>query len=185
MLDKLTCIGNLFWPGIESLTSEIHMYCRWTWYNSDSSCHLYSMVSYLKNPNACTLSVSNIYRVTIQVVSSLPLTPKQRLCFSTWASYINRAFVSMSTGGLTQPEWSPCSDKQDLVHFQISNANVSCSYECLTGERGCYSNETSSSAVIGGLTPIDNPVDAIEVIEESGENHDDLVPELPHESSRR
>ena len=49
-----------------------------------------------------------VYRVTIKVVSNLPLTPKQRLRFSTWASYQNGTFVLMSTGVLTQPEWSPC-----------------------------------------------------------------------------
>ena len=48
------------------------------------------------------------YRVTIQVVSNLPLTSKLRLRFDTWASYQNGTFVLMSTVGLTQPEWSPC-----------------------------------------------------------------------------
>ena len=33
------------------------------------------------------LSDGNIYRVTIQVASNLPLTSKQKLRFSTWASY--------------------------------------------------------------------------------------------------
>ena len=36
------------------------------------------------------------YRVTIQVVPNLPLTPRQRLRFSTWASYKNGTLVLMS-----------------------------------------------------------------------------------------
>ena len=32
---------------------------------------------------------------------------KQKLRFSTWASYDNGTFVLMSTGGLAEPEWSP------------------------------------------------------------------------------
>ena len=60
------------------------------------------------------------------------------------------------------------------------------SCDCVTGPRDCFSNDTSSSAaVVGGLTPIDNPVDEVEVIQEDGASHDDLVPDLPHESSRR
>ena len=70
-----------------------------------------------------------------------------------------------------------------LAKFQILTANVSC--DCLTGPRDCFSNETSSAAVIGGLTPIDNPVDQVEVIGEDGAGKDDLLPDLPDEASRR
>ena len=59
---------------------------------------------YDKQPNS---SLSK-YRVTIQVVSNLPLSQKQKFHFSTWASYYNRTFILMSTAGLTHPEWSPC-----------------------------------------------------------------------------
>ena len=48
------------------------------------------------------------YRATIQVVTNLPLTPKQMLRFSISSSYKNGTFVLVSTGGLSQPEWSPC-----------------------------------------------------------------------------
>ena len=49
-----------------------------------------------------------IYRVTIRVVPDLLLTSKQKFCFSIWFSYKNVTFVLQSTGGLAQPEWSPC-----------------------------------------------------------------------------
>ena len=47
-------------------------------------------------------------RATIQVVTNLPLRPKQMLRFSISSSYQNGTFVLMSTGGLSQPEWLPC-----------------------------------------------------------------------------
>ena len=47
--------------------------------------------------------------VTIQVVSNLLLAPKQRLRFSTWASYTNRTFVLITTEGWEQRKWSLCS----------------------------------------------------------------------------
>ena len=52
--------------------------------------------------------LSHAYRVTIYVVPNLLLTPKQRLFFSTWAPYLIKTFVLMSTGGCEQREWSPC-----------------------------------------------------------------------------
>ena len=52
--------------------------------------------------------INRIYRVTIQVVSNLQLTPKQMLRFSVRSSYYNGTFVLVSTGGLKQLEWSPC-----------------------------------------------------------------------------
>ena len=45
------------------------------------------------------------YRVTIQVFPNLPLTSKQKLCFSISPLYF---FVFMSTGGWELPVWSPC-----------------------------------------------------------------------------
>ena len=55
----------------------------------------------LPTDKACDWFLSlPIYRVTIQVVSNLPLTLKQRLRFSTRASYWNGTFVMMSMGGL-------------------------------------------------------------------------------------
>ena len=48
------------------------------------------------------------YKVTIQVISSLPLTSKQKYCFNIRNLYYNATFVLVPTTGLTQPEWSPC-----------------------------------------------------------------------------
>ena len=53
-------------------------------------------------------SVHITYKVTIHVVLNLPLTPKQRLCFSAWASYYSRLFALISTGGWEQRRWTPC-----------------------------------------------------------------------------
>ena len=53
-----------------------------------------------------------IYRVAIPVDSNLLLTPEQRLRCSTWATYRNGTFVLMSTGGLNQSDWSPCTLQQ-------------------------------------------------------------------------
>ena len=62
-------------------------------------------------------------------------------------------------------------------------ANETC--DCLTGPRDCFSSDVTSVAVVGGLTPIDDPVDQVEVIAEDGPENDDLVPDLPEEASRR
>ena len=48
-----------------------------------------------------------VYRVTIQVVPNLPLTSKHKLCFSTWASYLNGTFVLMSTEVWHNPNGHP------------------------------------------------------------------------------
>ena len=45
----------------------------------------------------------------IKIVPNLPLTSKQKFRFSTRPVYWNATFVLVSKGGLTQPEWSPCS----------------------------------------------------------------------------
>ena len=57
------------------------------------------------------------YRVTIQVVSNLTLTSIQKLCYSMRPMYENAHFVLMSTGGLTQPEWSPCTESKLKLSF--------------------------------------------------------------------
>ena len=46
-----------------------------------------SMKFLTHNPGSVIFKFQVFYRVTIQVVSNLPLTPKQRLPFRTWASY--------------------------------------------------------------------------------------------------
>ena len=51
---------------------------------------------------------AGLYRVTHQVVSNLLLTSKQKLHFSIRSMYWNATFVLMSTGGLEQPDGSPC-----------------------------------------------------------------------------
>ena len=52
--------------------------------------------------------------MTIQVVPNLVLTSKHKFRFSTRPMYYNVTFVLMSTGGLAQPNWSPCA-LTDLV----------------------------------------------------------------------
>ena len=66
---------------------------------------LYSTICVPHNPVA-------LYRVTIQVVQSLPLTSKQKFRFIEWASYKTETFVLMSTEGFAQPDWSPCTSVQ-------------------------------------------------------------------------
>ena len=51
-------------------------------------------------------------RVTHHVVSNLPLTTKQKLHFSAWASYWNATFVLISTRGWKQRDVLPCTSKQ-------------------------------------------------------------------------
>ena len=51
--------------------------------------------------------------MTHHVGPNLPVTTQQRLRFSTWASYRNRTFVSMSMGGLDQCDVSPCILRND------------------------------------------------------------------------
>ena len=76
-------------------------------------------------------------------------------------------------------------DLPQLQPWDPQSANETC--DCLTGPRDCFADATTASvAVVGGLTPIDDPVDQVEVIAENGAHgEDDLVPDLPEEASRR
>ena len=49
-----------------------------------------------------------LYRVTIQVVSNLPLTSKHKFCFNMRPVSLKATFVLVSMGGLPQPNVSPC-----------------------------------------------------------------------------
>ena len=49
---------------------------------------------------------------------------KKRLRFSRWASYKNGTFVLMSTEGLTQPEWSPCTGWYNRKEWFFAGQNV-------------------------------------------------------------
>ena len=53
---------------------------------------------------------SPFYTVTIQIVSNLPLTSKQKFRFSMRPMYQNTTFVLISMGGLNQRDVSPCGD---------------------------------------------------------------------------
>ena len=49
-----------------------------------------------------------------------PVDTKKMLCLSIISSYQNINFVLMSTGGLTQPEWSPVGlQKLATLHYYI------------------------------------------------------------------
>ena len=69
------------------------------------------------------------------LAQNLPLTPKQRLCFSKWASYQNGTFVFKSTGGLRQGERSPCSWSSNMngklrALLLPASASLSLSFLC-------------------------------------------------------
>ena len=64
-----------------------------------------------------------MYRVTQHVGPNLLLPPKQRLCFSTWASYWNGTFVLMSTGGWEQHEWSLCNLYNKQLTLLVNQSN--------------------------------------------------------------
>ena len=57
------------------------------------------------------LNILNVYRVTIQLVTNLPVTSKQKFCFGlAWPSLARpkRNFLLKSAGGFGQRDGSPC-----------------------------------------------------------------------------
>ena len=84
-----------------------------------------------------TASVWDYYRVTHQVGRYLPLTSKQKLCFSISSLYWNATYAFMSTGGLVLPDVSPCI-------AQLYDQHIFDSYEYLLSPSTTHSHLHSS-----------------------------------------
>ena len=85
------------------------------------------------------LNVKPLYRVTIQVVPNLPLTSKQKFCYSIRPMYWNATFVLMSTGGLAQPEWSHCITNIYFAEVSLQGDHSGCSLGVVDLRKGCVS----------------------------------------------
>ena len=69
-----------------------------------------------------------LYRVTIQLVTNLPLTSKQKFCFGLLDQAMpgqNGIFVLKSTGSLELPAVSPCTDWDQTTIDLKSIAKIS------------------------------------------------------------
>ena len=106
-------------------------------YIPDASCDVFFIFSANYLSQSFFFLPVYIYRVTIKIVPNLPLTPKQRLRFST---YLHRPLtcVLMSTGGWEQHEWWPC----NFFTFQERHGILRAS----SGASGPMTRTSSSSA---------------------------------------